>query len=119
MDYTILDQYGVDYEKGIARCLNDAGFYQKMLAMFLDDDSYYRAKAAYERKDHKELFRCVHELKGACGNAAMTELFDAVSELVELLRSGSADEALIAALFHKVELAYTRARTGVELAFKG
>ena len=78
MNGSILNEYGIDYKGGLARCMNDEAFYEKFLKMVLKDDSFQRTKAAYEARDQKRLFECAHELKGVSGNAAMTEVFEAV-----------------------------------------
>lgn len=116
MDGKILTRYGIDYEKGLQRCTQDAAFYEMLLTMFLEDSSFARAKAAYEDMNRRKLFECLHELKGVSGNTAMTELYEAVCPLVELVRNGAADEAEITRLFTLVEDAYTRAREGISLA---
>lgn len=119
MNYTILRESGIDVETGLARCLNDREFYEQFLMMFLEDTSFERARAAFEQKDYKELFKCAHELKGVSGNAGLSELYDAVSPLVDLVRGGSADDGEAAALFERVSEAYERARDGVARATEG
>ena len=116
MDETILGAHGVDHAKGVARCMNDEDFYERLLEMFLQDDSFQRATEAYARGDAAELFRCVHELKGVSGNAAMTELYAVVCPLVELLRGGGEISAEVERLFAEVEAKYLRAAEGVSLA---
>lgn len=116
MDATVLQSYGIDCKSGIARCLDDESFYKRLLTLFLQDDSFARAKAAFERGDQTALFKCMHELKGVSGNASLTALHAACCELVELLRAGDADSERIAALFPPVEEAYLRAWEGAVLA---
>ena len=116
MDYTILKDCGIDGDIGLARCLNDHEFYEQFLVMFLEDSSFERARAAFEQKDYKELFKCAYELKGVSGNAGMSELYDAVCPLVDLVREGGVDDGEAARLFETVSTAYARARQGVERA---
>lgn len=116
MDFNVLEQYGIDYRSGLSRCMDDAEFYEELLASFLNDKAFEHAKEAYERKDQTAMFEYAHEMKGACGNADLKELYEAVCPLVELLRRGSADETLVDAAFQRLEAAYLRARKGVVLA---
>lgn len=116
MDLTILKDYGINYEKGIARCMGDKDLYEQILGLFLEDDCMNRAKAAFEKKDYPALFKCMHELKGSSGNAELTEIFEAVCPLVELLRHEGASEEEIALQFHRAEGGYDRAREGIVLA---
>ena len=86
MNLAVLAEHGIDYNKGLSRCMNDPEFYEKLLGMFLCDDSFSRGKKAYEAKNFDLMFKCVHELKGACGNASLVGLYNAVVPLVDLLR---------------------------------
>lgn len=114
MNCELLGAYGIDYKKGLARCMNDESFYEKMLRLFLEDTSYPRALAEYEAQNDRGLFKTLHELKGACGNADMTELYDAVGLLVEYLRSGEGIERpKVEVMFADVTRAYDRAKRGV------
>lgn len=116
MDLTILDAHGINSSKGLARCMNDPRFYQRLLGMFLKDDSFRRAKAACDAGDAAALFGCLHELKGACGNADMTSLYELVCPLLESLRGQSALPPGTKEAFADVEKAYITARRGVCLA---
>ena len=116
MDRALLASYGIDYDAGLKRCANNAAFYRRMLHMFLEDDSFQRAKRAFEAGDTETLFGCMHELKGVAGNIAMSTLFGAASPMVELLRGGAPDAKCVADAFAAVERAYLVTREGVEIA---
>lgn len=118
MDKELLAKYGIDYERGVKNCVGDSEFYKKLLTMFLKDECFPRARKAFAEKNYKELFSCVHELKGASGNAALNELYDNIVPLVDILRGGtdSVSEEKIAALFEAADKAYSRAYEGVSLA---
>lgn len=119
MDFEILTQYGVDYQKGIERCLNDEVFYEKILTLFLKDESFANAKNAYECGDDAALFTYVHELKGVSGNAELTELYEAVYPLVEVLRKEDFDRDAMEKLYDAMSVAYAKTREGVFLALNG
>lgn len=116
MDRTLLLQYGIDYDKGLINCMGDEAFFQTLLSMFLEDSCFSRGKDAYASKDYKEMFSCMHELKGASGKAALIELYKAVVPLVELLRVGDIQEDEVSRLYGEAEKAYQRTCDGIKLA---
>ena len=116
MERAILDQYGINYDKGLINCMGDVDFFQTLLSMFLEDDCFARARKAYAAGDYKELFSCVHELKGVSGNAALTGLYEAIVPLVEQLRKGDVDALRVTSLFEAADAAYRRTCKGIELA---
>ena len=115
MNALVLKNHGIDSVSGLNRCLGDEDMYTCILGMFLEDDSYDRLKAAYLNNDLQAQFKCAHELKGACGNASLTELYETVSKLVEYLRGGGSDAAAINEMFASVTTSYLRAREGIAL----
>lgn len=118
MNLTILNDYGIDYEKGLARCMDDRGLYESILLLFLEDAAMPRARKSFNDKNYTELFRSLHELKGACGNAEMTELYNATYPLVELLRVKGGTDEEIAGMYALVETAYNKAKEGIIAAGK-
>lgn len=118
MDKTILRSYGIDAEKGVGNCMNDAVFYERLLSMFLKDESFQRGKAAYEARDYSTLFSCMHELKGVAGGAALTGLYDAVCPMVELVRGDAANppDEEVDRVFARIETAYARTCKGIALS---
>ena len=116
MNGAILGDYGISYEQGLKRCLDSEEIYGLVLAAFLNDTAFGRAKTAYQCGDYGALFDCAHELKGATANAAMTELTEAAGALVERLRDKTSDPENIAPLFGALEKEYIRAKDGVTLA---
>ena len=114
MDMALLTCYGIDGKKGLSRCLNDEKLYRMLLGMFMKEDAFDRAKAAMAAGDLHCVFQCAHELKGASGNASLTDLYNALCPRVDLVRVDGADQAEAQRLFADVEAAYVRARQGVE-----
>ncbi len=114
MNLEELDHYGIDFQKGLERCMNDEEFYKEYLRLFLEDNCYFCAKEAFEKQDYEMMFRSLHELKGVCANVEMYELYDAVSALVEVLRRQVQMER-IPECFAKVTTAYDRVREGIRL----
>lgn len=117
MDKELLKDYGIDFDKGLKNCIGDLTFYKRILSMFLDDQCFPKAKAAYMEGDKRELFSRMHELKGISGNAALAELYYTTIPLVELLRLDNSNpaEAEVKELFVAAEAAYNRTCEGIRL----
>ena len=82
-----LKELGADTASGMARCINDEGFYLKMVSMAIQDPSFGQLKEAISAGDLDTAFERAHSLKGVMGNLALTPIFTPASEATELLRS--------------------------------
>lgn len=82
-----LKALGADTDAGMARCINDEGFYLKMVNMALQDNSFDQLKDAIEAGDLDAAFEKAHSLKGVMGNVGLTSLFNLTSEITEELRA--------------------------------
>ena len=81
-----LKEYGADTEEALKRCMGNETFYFKLVKMALADDNFRKLDEAFEASDWKAIFDAAHAIKGVAGNLGLTPLFDAASELTELLR---------------------------------
>lgn len=113
MNISILNQSGIDYQKGVARFLGDVEIYELVLTTFLADDTLQKAKSALERGDYDTVFAAAHDLKGVCGNADMTDLYRIASVLCDLLRKPGYDIEEVNFAFLQMENAYLRAKDGI------
>ena len=84
-----LKELGADTATGIARCVNDEGFYLKMVNMALQDANFEQLKEAVENGDLSAAFERAHALKGVMGNVALTSLFEPIAAMTEELRAGN------------------------------
>lgn len=84
-----LKELGADTATGIARCVNDEGFYIKMVSMALQDTNFEQLKEAVESGDLSTAFERAHALKGVMGNVALTNLFEPIAAMTEELRAGN------------------------------
>ena len=82
-----LKALGADTTAGMARCINDEGFYLKMVNMALQDNSFDQLKDAIEAGDLDAAFEKAHSLKGVMDNVGLTSLFNLTSEITEELRA--------------------------------
>ena len=78
---------GADVEDGLNRCMGMEAMYLQLVEMGLKDRNFDRLIAAVEDDDRKAAFEAVHALKGVAGNLSLTPLYEAASEMTELLRS--------------------------------
>lgn len=84
-----LKKLGADTATGIARCVNDEGFYLKMVNMALQDTNFEQLKEAVESGDLPTAFERAHALKGVMGNVALTSLYEPIAAVTEELRAGN------------------------------
>ena len=81
--------FGADTQEGLKRCLNNEGFYLRMVQKMPGDANFQKLYDAMAAGDQDAAFDAAHSLKGALGNLALTPIFAPVAELTELLRAHS------------------------------
>ena len=84
-----LREYGANIEEGLGRCMNNEGFYLRLVGMALQDKNFDALGKAIEAGDEAAAFEAAHALKGVLGNLALTPLFEPASALTEELRGRS------------------------------
>ena len=82
-----LKEYGADTEEALARCMNNADFYLKLVGKSLDDKNYDRLKEKIREKNFEEAFAAAHALKGLVTNLSLTPLAEPIIEITESLRA--------------------------------
>ena len=88
-DKDLLEQNGFDVQGALHRFINNDTLYQRCLNKFLDDASYGQLQEAMKQGDCQAAFREAHTMKGFVSNLGMMELYEAVSAVVEILRTGN------------------------------
>ncbi len=117
MNINTLKQAGIEYDKGLKRCMGDAELYELVLVSFLDEDLLHKSNEAYETKDYKSLYECAHNIKGLSGNTDMTELYETSSALSALLKYADAPDAeVLSDLYTAMCMAYQRTYDAIERA---
>lgn len=81
-----LTAYGADTATGLARCMNNEGFYLRLVNMELSDGNFDKLHTALNAGNARDAFEAAHALKGALGNLALTPLYEPVAQATELLR---------------------------------
>jgi hypothetical protein len=84
-----LRELGANVDEGLARCMNDEGFYLMLVPDALGRARYEDIDNRIRSNDLKGAFEAAHAMKGVLANLAITPLAEVVSELTELLRSGA------------------------------
>ena len=90
-----LSAWGARPVEAMHRSINDWGFYQKMLFRFAENPLLNEADALYSAGEWKDLYRCIHEIRGSAGMLGLEPLYRTSVELTGLLRRQKhMDEAL-------------------------
>lgn len=82
-----LKAYGANVREGLGRCLNNEGFYLRLVRMAAQDASFNKLYDAIDAGDLDRAFEAAHALKGVLGNLALDPLLVSVNEMTELLRA--------------------------------
>lgn len=84
-----LRSFGADVNEGLGRCMNNEGFYLRMVRMACADGNFEKLEKAVEENNLTAGFEAAHALKGVLANLSLTPLSGPVSELTERLRAGT------------------------------
>ena len=79
--------FGANVEEGMGRCMNNEGFYLRLVESVKQESGFDALRAAIEAGDLDAAFECAHSLKGVLGNLSLTPLYEPTSEITELLRA--------------------------------
>lgn len=114
MNSEILKRAGIEFEHGVARFLGDRPLYESILITFLSDDTFARGKNALERENFKDLYECVHALKGVAGNTDMIAVYHTAGALgAYLRRSEVMEKDEVIHLFNQMQEAYYAVIKGI------
>ena len=84
---------GIDVEGARNRFMGNLDMLERFLKKFLADNNYTALADAMEAGETQAAFNAAHTLKGVCGNLSLTPLYEAVSDITELLRAGDIEGA--------------------------
>lgn len=93
MDFTLLEQAGINTDSAIRRFMGNEALYARMLRVFLDEKTFSELVEAISKDNRKAALDASHTLKGICGNLSMIRLFELFSEQVALMRADNWDAA--------------------------
>ncbi len=83
----VLENFGVDTKEGLNRCMNNEGFYFRMIKLGLSNAYFDTLGTALEGGNTEEAFEAAHALKGVIGNLALTPIYDPLADMTEMLRA--------------------------------
>jgi len=98
MNIQRLKEHGIDYEDGLRRFSGHSAIYEKYIKRLYQLDFYEDLKTSLEKKDVQGAFESAHKLKTFIGNLSIPILFQEISQLTDILRSGTlegTEEAMI------------------------
>ena len=84
---------GVDIDGGLKRLNGNQSFYERMLRSvpkMLEKDP---VDPEFPADDYGDIIEKTHAIKGATGNLSLTPLYEAYTQIVDLLREGKPEEA--------------------------
>lgn len=99
---------GVDYKEVMKRLLKEERVI-KYLGMILKEPNFALLDEAYEKRDHDEIFKTTHTIKGLCMNLELKPLAEASAVLMEYTRESNRaniDDAKIVEYYTEIKRAY-------------
>lgn len=93
---SVLDELralGVNVDEGLARINNNEKLYTRLLGTYVKSTEANVVSADYTDADVPDMIEKTHAIKGTSGNLSITPMYEAYSKIVDLLRTGRAEEA--------------------------
>ncbi len=87
-----LEESGADVDVTLKRFMGNEAIYMKFIMKFLDDKNYDGIKEGIEGHDYEKAFGCAHSLKGVSGNLGLNPVYEAASQITEILRDKKTEE---------------------------
>lgn len=112
-----LEENGADVDTTLKRFMGNETIYLKFIMKFLDDKNYGAIEEGLAQKDYEKAFTGAHSLKGVAGNLGLTPVYEAASEMSELLRNPQdheIDAEKIQEVKAKLEKSYLKFREIIE-----
>lgn len=88
-----LRELGVSVDEGVKRLGGNTAIYKKMLGTFTKMMKNYSVEPDFDGENYEDIIEKAHAIKGASGNLSVTPVYEAYSEIVDLLRRGQPEEA--------------------------
>jgi FOG: HPt domain len=88
-----LKALNVNVDEGLERMMGNSSLYERMLVKFIKVMNDLEVSPDFDNNDYAEIIEKTHTIKGASGNLSITPIYEAYTEIVNLLRSDKPDEA--------------------------
>lgn len=95
---------GVSVNEALKQLGDDRALYEELLQTFRKENRIRELETALKSGDLQGAFAAGHAMKGEAGNMGFTRLYEALSVLVDRLRTGRSDDT--EELFAAVKRAY-------------
>lgn len=82
-----LKNLGADIDDAMRRFQGNEGLYKRLLAKFPEQTVNLKSVEYFEKEDFETALENVHTLKGLAANLSLANLYEAYSEVVNLLRT--------------------------------
>lgn len=88
-----LKDLGVNVEEGMNRLMGNASLYERMLGKFAGMVKDAAITPDFDSDDYADVIEKAHAIKGASGNLSITPVYEAYTEIVNLLRKEQPQQA--------------------------
>lgn len=83
----------VDIDVGLQRLNGNKNLYTRLLGSFVKTINEYYVQPDFDSNDYKETTDRAHAIKGASGNLSITPVYEAYTQIVDLLRKDQPEQA--------------------------
>ena len=90
-----LKALGVDVDGGLKRLGGNEALYKRLLNTFVKSIRGQEIPLDFDTSDYEEIKEKAHAIKGTSGNLSITPVFEAYSQIMDLLRAGNPKEAKV------------------------
>lgn len=88
-----LKALGVNVDEGLERLAGNEALYKRLLGTFTKTINTYMVEPDFDRNEYSEIIEKTHAIKGITGNLSLTPLYEAYTQIVNLLRAGDPEQA--------------------------
>ena len=82
-----LKNFGANVDEGLGRCMGNEALYLKLVATIPGEKNFGKLSESIQNNDLDGAFEAAHALKGVLGNLSLTNMYDKVVDITELLRA--------------------------------
>lgn len=107
MNRDVLAAAGIEWDKGVTCCMDNAALYEKSLRGFMEDPKLEEALELFRIQDHERLMDCAGEIKAVCSGLGMGQIGQAAGQVTEAIRRK--DQAALSGAMNRMEEAYRSA----------
>lgn len=90
-----LQSWGCDTTGALARVVQNRALYVRLIRKYKDTFPLEELRALIVAEECDKAFAVAHELKGSLGNLGLTPMYTLIREVVEGLRHGCCDAAIL------------------------